>query len=311
MTDLPSPSIVTKSSPQLFQATIIGGHLRRRIKMETNTLEQGAVCSALPHCVAQRHTMTSEELSRDKEALAVVKVQCCQDRWTFGTEAEEQCQFRALMGQKVHQDSTGYTLWQQSGSPIQYDSGTYLELIGLGHESKLMYLNSTKKQHERPKRRIYFCHAASGLVETDFVPQENNLTPICPHCLARICPSESPENQCDVKRPSRCHCANTKMLQGRRMMPECIPEPKDFGLLEHTSQHPCDLRLPCRLEQHEQPRGCGAGQKVQPPGVCAKQLRQEPRFIPYLQGQTPSWGAYTWVMHKQQQGPTSPFKNDL
>lgn len=67
------------------------------------------------------------------------------------------------MGQKVHQDSTGYTLWQQSGSPIQYDSGTYLELIGLGHESKLMYLNSTKKQHERPKRRIYFCHAASGL----------------------------------------------------------------------------------------------------------------------------------------------------
>lgn len=32
------------------------------------------------------------------------------------------------------------------------------------------------------------------------------------------CPRESSENQCDVERPSKCHCTNRKLVQGWRMV---------------------------------------------------------------------------------------------
>lgn len=53
-------------------------------------LELGAVCSStLPRCMAQLHTVTSEELSMDKEVLAVATVQCCRDRQTFDRHCQD------------------------------------------------------------------------------------------------------------------------------------------------------------------------------------------------------------------------------
>lgn len=43
-------------------------------------------------------------------------------------------------------------------------------------------------------------------------------SPICQHCPVLTCPSESSENQCDVKRPSRCHCVNIMLVRGRQVV---------------------------------------------------------------------------------------------